>query len=105
MCRLARALRAARADDACSGRENAVRRVARLARSLCGGERRIAAEIELSTDGDVDQLTIVVTARLMQEREVDVGFERILRRVQHRHDVQAWYLGLGVHLRGARAVV
>ncbi len=100
-----RSLRAPGPDDARRGSEHAVRRVARVARRLRRRKRRTAIQIELRADRRVDELPVVLAARLVQQREVDVRLQRILGGVEHRHPVQAGDLRRRVHLRGARAVL
>ena len=64
-----------------------------------------SVQIQLRRNGDVHQLAIVLAARLVQQREAHVRFERILRGIEHRHAVQTGDLRLRVHLRCAGAIL
>ncbi len=97
---MVRALRARRPDDAGRRREHAVRRVAGVARGLRGREH-----IQLRAYRHVDQLSVVLAAKLVQKGEVDICLERVLRGVQHRDLVHSGDLGLRVHLRCTGAIL
>ena len=62
-------------------------------------------QVELRADRDIDQLHVVLAAEFVQQCEVDVGLDRVLCRIEHRHAMQARDLGLGVHLRGTGTVL
>ena len=100
-----RARYALRPDDAGRGGHDAVRRVARLARGLGGDERRIANQIDLGGDRDIEQRTVVLIRNIVDQRQREVGLERLLGEVENGKAMDARDLRVRVHLRGARAVL
>ena len=61
-------------------------------------------QIQLRAYRDVDQLSVVFPAEFVQEGEVDVRLEGVMRGVEHRYLVQAGDLGPGIHLRRTGAI-
>ena len=92
-------------EDAGGGGQHRVGRVAGLARGVGGGEHRVAVQVDVGGDRDVGQRVVVGAVALAQDREAQVGLERLAGGVQHRDAVQAGDLCRRVHDRGARGVL
>ena len=75
-----RALDPLRPDDRCRRSHDRVRRVARLARRICGNERRIADQVDLGRDCDVEHGAIVRIRDLVHQRKREIRLERLAAR-------------------------
>ena len=71
-------------------RHDGVRGVAGFARRLGRNERRIADQIDLGGDSDVEHGAVVLARDLVHQRKREIGFERQQRKIEHRYGHARW---------------
>ena len=94
-CAGERALDPLRADDRGGRRHDRIGRIAGLPRRLGSSERRIADEVHLGGDRDVEHGAVVLARDLVHQRQREIGLERQQCEVEHGVAVHARHLRLG----------
>ena len=92
-----RAFDAFGSDDRGCCRHHGVRRIASLACSFRRHQRTVADKVDFGGNRDVEHGAVVFGRDLMHQRQREVGFERLERKVENRETVNAGDLRLGVH--------
>ena len=100
-----RALHALRTDDRGRGRHHRIRRIARFASRVCGRKRRVADQVDLRGDRDVEHCPVVLRSDLMNQRQSEIRFERQQRQIKDGMSVHAGDLRLRIHHRGPGPVL
>ena len=86
-----------RPDDRDRGGHHGVGRVAGLARRLGGGQRRVADQIDLGRDRDVEHGAVVVAGDFVHQRQREIRLQRQHREIEHGMAVDARHLGERIH--------